>query len=77
MTKTPKFSIFQSFYAFFVKFLMNMVLWKVLKSQQGKSWLFSSLFEMKLSQTDTENDKNSEFFSFQALFFQISDGLCG
>ena len=62
--KTPKFSIFQCFYAFFVKLLTNMVNWKVLKGQQGKSWLLSSLFEMKLFQTDTEHDKNSELFLF-------------
>ena len=35
MTKNPKFSKFQSFYAIFVKFSTDFVDWNVGKSQQG------------------------------------------
>ena len=42
--KNPKISIFQSFYAFFVKLLTDFVNWKVLKGEQWKGWLSSSLF---------------------------------
>ena len=44
MTKPPKISIFQSFHAFFAKLLTDFVISKVLKGQQGKGWLFKSLF---------------------------------
>ena len=42
--KTPKNSIFQRFYAFFVKLSTDFVDSKVLKGQQGKGWLYSILF---------------------------------
>ena len=36
MTKNPKFSNFQSFYAVFVKFMTDFFEWNVKKGQQGK-----------------------------------------
>ena len=78
---------FQSFYAFFVKLLTDFVNWKVLKGQQGNSWLSSSLFrrvncifKLKRSQIDTEFNKNPKVFKFSmtlCIFFQIFDVLCG
>ena len=44
VTKIPKFFIFQSSYAFFVKFLTYFVDWNVEKGQQRKSVLSSRLF---------------------------------
>ena len=44
MTKNPKFSKFQNFYAIFVKFSTDFVDWNVEKSQQGTNLLSSSLF---------------------------------
>ena len=44
MTKNPKLSKFQSFYAIFVKFSTDFVDWKVKKGQQGTSLLSSMLF---------------------------------
>ena len=41
--KNPKFSNFRSFYAFFLQVSTDFLDWKVLKGQQGKSWLSSSL----------------------------------
>ena len=76
MTKTPKFSIFQSFHAFFVKFLKDFVNLKDLKVQQGKIWLFSRLneefiafFRMKMCQIDTENYKKLKIFHFSKFLF--------
>ena len=40
--KNPKFSGFQSFYAFFVGVSIDFVKWNILKGQQGTSWLSSS-----------------------------------
>ena len=81
--KLPNFSIFQSFYKFFVKFLTQSVNWKILKGQQGKSWLSSKLvekiiafFKMKMSQIDTKNNKFSTIFKDFRHFFQVFDGLC-
>ena len=48
MTKNPKFSNFQSFYAIFVKFSTDFVDWNVEKSQQGTNLLSSSLFRRDL-----------------------------
>ena len=48
MTKNPKFSKFQSFYAIFVKFSTDFVDWNVEKSQQGTNLLSSSLFRRDL-----------------------------
>ena len=48
MTKNPKFSNFQSFYAIFVKFSTDFVNWNVEKSQQGTNLLSSSLFRRDL-----------------------------
>ena len=48
MTKNPKFSKFQSFYAIFVKFSTDFVDWNVGKSQQGTNLLSSSLFRRDL-----------------------------
>ena len=48
MTKNPKFSKFQNFYAIFVKFSTDFVDWKVEKSQQGTNLLSSSLFRRDL-----------------------------
>ena len=41
--KNPKFSNFQSFYAFFVEVSTNFEDWKLLKGQQGKSWSSSGI----------------------------------
>ena len=41
--KNPKFFNFQNFYAFVVKFSTDFVDWNVLKGQQGRKWLSSSL----------------------------------
>ena len=41
--KNPKFSNFQSFYAFFVEVSTNFEDWKILKGQQGKSWSSSGI----------------------------------
>ena len=48
MTKNPKFSKFQNFYAIFVKFSTDFVDWNVEKSQQGTNLLSSSLFRRDL-----------------------------
>ena len=48
MTKNPKFSNFQSFYAIFVKFATDFVDWNVEKSQQGTNSLSSSVFRRDL-----------------------------
>ena len=50
MTKNPKFSNFQSFYAIFVKFSTDFVDWNVEKSQQGTNLLSSGLFRRDLGQ---------------------------
>ena len=43
MTKNPKLSNFQSFYAVFVEFMTDFFEWNVKKGQQGKKLLSSSL----------------------------------
>ena len=64
MTKNPKFSIFQSFHAIFVKFSNDFVEWNVENRQPGKrispvdfSEETIAVSKPKTSQNDTEKDK--------------------
>ena len=82
MTKIPKFSNFQSFYAFFVRFSTDFVDSNVLMVQQGNFGCpvvfceeFIAVFQVKMSQ-NVKNFENSTLQSFHA-FSPIFDGLCG
>ena len=76
MTKNRKFSKFQSFYAVSVKISTDSVDWNVVNFHQGKNPLSSSLswrdkcnfFKCKMSQIDTEKDKNPKIFQFQSFY---------
>ena len=71
MVKIPKLSNFQTLYAFFSKISTNFVDWNVEKGQKGNNVLSSRLFEeflavfqVKMSQIDTENHKKPKVFQF-------------
>ena len=86
MTKNPKFSKFQSFYAIFVKFSTEFVDWNVENAQRdrnGRNSLSSMLFRrdngcflnekyIKFKPKMTKNPKFSKFQSFYAIFVKFS-----
>ena len=87
MTKVPKTSNFQWFYAIFPHFLTNLVDWNVDKSQQGKNVQSSRLFRWVNFSFLSENVSNYHrlwqnsqlfhFWKFLCVFFYIFDRVCG
>ena len=57
--KTPEFSIFHSFYTFFVIFLTDFVNWKILNGQQRTGCLSSKFFRRVYCIVQNENVSNS------------------
>ena len=82
MTKTLPFSKFQSIYAFFSKFLTDLMDWNVEKGQQGKNVLssrlfwrvyFSFRFENVLNcQRKWQKPKSFKFSKFLSIFVKVS-----
>ena len=73
--KNLKISNFYGFYAFFSKFLMNVMDWNAKTGQQGRNVLSSRLlrrvncsFLVKKLQIDTEIDKKPKTFQFSKVF---------
>ena len=69
MTKNQNFFQFSKIFEFFVKFAADFVDRNVLGVQQGKGWFqgrlfreFIAIFQVKMSQIDTENDRNPKIF---------------
>ena len=78
MTEIPKFSNFQSFYAFFVEVSADFEDWNVLRGQRENHWLSRVLFRrllhfakrncLKLPPKMTKIPKFSNFQKFYAFF---------
>ena len=70
--KNPKvFSFFKDFFAFFVKVLTEFMNWNPVVFYEE----LIAMFWMKMSQIDTENDKNPENFQFPKISCHFSKFL--